>query len=255
MGRSKRAGSDVASENNGTSEESQVISTLRKMFEDFKSSIHQEVNDLRKSVEFMSNKFDSFCEELKQTKAELKSTQDSVRSLSQENELLRKELNELQQYRRRDNVLVFGIPDTPEESVYCVIDKVSQIIGGVDLVSDISVAHRLPARPGKTKPIVIRFNKRTSRDSWLQRFKDEARKDADGPGLSTQRINPQLPPGRFTAGEHLTIATRNLLNSTRDAAKEKGYQFVWTRDCKVFVRKDERSNAVKINSIQDLSYL
>mgnify|MGYP000162037729 CR=1 FL=1 len=200
----------------------------------------------------MSNKFDTFCEELTQAKEELKLTQETVKTLSEENELLKKEILDLQQYTRRDNLLVFGVPDCPDESVYQLIDKVSHTIGGMQFVQDISVAHRLPTKPGKPKPIVIRFNKRTSRDSWFQRFKEEARKDGDGPGLSLQRIFPQLPAGRVTAGEHLTIATRSLFNSTRDAAKQKEYQFVWTKDCKVFIRKNERSPALKINSLHDL---
>ena len=52
-----------------------VLPILRKMFEEFKVSIHHEVNELKKSVEFMSNKFDTFSEELTQMKAQLKSTQ------------------------------------------------------------------------------------------------------------------------------------------------------------------------------------
>ena len=152
-------------------------------------------------------------------------------------------------------MLVFGVPDCPDESVYQVIDKVSDAIGGMEFIQDISVAHRLPTKAGRPKPIVIRFNKRMSRDSWFQRFKEEARKGGDGPGLSLQKIFPQLPAGRVTAGEHLTIATRNLFNSAREAAKQKGYQFVWTKDCKVFIRKDERSPALKIISLCDLSNL
>lgn len=237
---------------NEVSGDSKVISTLKQMFDEFKSSIQLEISALQQSVQFMSNKFDAFSEELCKTKEDLKTTQGQVHDLKKENELLWKQINELQQYTRRDNLLVFGIPETPEESVPMIVQNISEVIGGPELVADLSVVHRLPAKPGKTKPIVVRFNKRISRDTWLQKFKLEARKHPEGPGIPLQRINPLLPDGRLTAGEHLTIATRDLLNKTREAANQKGYRFVWTRDCKVFIRKDETSPAYKINSFQDL---
>lgn len=239
------------------SDSENLILSIKKMFDDLKQSLWQEVSELKKSVEFISSKFDTFREELSETKAELKSTQSELRSLLHENELLKLEINEMQQYSRRDNVMVFGIPETNDESVYQIIDKISEVTGGAEYTADISIAHRLPARPGKPKPIVIKFMKRRSRDGWLQCFKNEAKKDADWPGLPLHRINPQLGPSaaRFTAGDHLTATTRNILNTTRDAARNKGYRFVWTRDGKIFARRDESSPVIKINSLYDADNL
>lgn len=102
---------------------------------------------------------------------------------------------------------------------------------------------------------VVKFYKRSSRDKWIKHFKEESRKYAEGPGIPSQKINPQLPASRISIGEHLTTYTRDLLNAARDFAKERGFQFVWTRDCKVFIRKDERSQALKISSHNNLKNL
>ena len=235
-------------------ENNQVISTIKKMFEELKSSLQGEVGELKKSVEFMSLKFDHLREELAQARSDLKATQDELRTLAKENEVLKQEVSELQQYTRRDNVMVFGVPESEHETTYDVINTLSAVIGAEAAIQDVSIAHRLPAKPGKTRPIVIRFSKRRSRDQWLQSFKNEARKDDSGPGISAQKLKAQLP-GRITAGEQLTVANRELLNKTRDAAHIKGYQFVWTRDGKVFVRKDERSPVSKITCLQDVNSL
>ena len=212
------------------------------------------MNDLKNSVEFMSTQFENLRGELAQARSELRTTQIELQELKKENVNLRQEVNDLQQYTRRDNVMVFGVPET-EEPIYDIIGNISDAIGGSELMEDISIAHRLPSKPGKTRPIVIRFSKRRSREEWLRKFRNEAKKDDSGPGVSTQRFNARMPVGRITAGDQLTTTTRNLLNSTRDAAQLKGYQFVWTRDGKVFARKNENSPVSRITCAQDVNNL
>ncbi|KAJ4425454.1 hypothetical protein ANN_28070 [Periplaneta americana] len=93
---------------------------------------------------------------------------------------------------------------------------------GSELVQhDVSVAYRIPSRPGKTRPIVIRFTKSRSSDEWLQLFRNEAKNDGSGPGNATKKVNRDLSSGRITAGDQLTAVTRDLLNKTRVARKDE----------------------------------
>ena len=65
----------------------------------------------------------------------------------------------MEQYGRRDNIRIFGVPETPEEDPY---EKVVQVAAqtGVQIRSeDISVCHRLPARSGP-KPLIVKFVRR-----------------------------------------------------------------------------------------------
>ncbi|KAJ4449617.1 hypothetical protein ANN_01020 [Periplaneta americana] len=71
------------------------------------------------------------------THEELKSAKEEVRNLTKENELLKHEISEIQQYSSRDNVVVFGVPESPNENVYEVIDNVSVAIGGSQYAPDI----------------------------------------------------------------------------------------------------------------------
>ncbi|KAJ4446780.1 hypothetical protein ANN_13477 [Periplaneta americana] len=122
-----------------------------------------------------------------------------------------KAMSDLQHYTRRDNIMLFGVPEIDEQSTYEVIDQISEVIGGNELVQhDVSVAHRIPSRPGKTRPIVIHFTKSRSRDEWLQLFRNEAKNDGSGPGIATKEVNRDLPAGRITAGDQLTAVTRDL---------------------------------------------
>ncbi|KAG8325171.1 hypothetical protein J6590_074687 [Homalodisca vitripennis] len=46
--------------------------------------------------------------------------------------------------------------------------------------------------------------------------------------------------------ESLTSPNRKLLQKTREAARKKGYQYVWTLNCSIYVRKATNDKAVKI---------
>lgn len=224
---------------------------LSAMFEKFSASIQKEVSELKHSIEFMSSKFDSVLLEISNMKDEIKEVKKENNYLRQENDDLSYRIHELEQYTRRDNIIINGIPDTNSESVTEIINTISTLTGAENLIHDVSVAHRLPARPGKLRPIVVRFTKRTSRDQWLKCFKDEAKKNLSY-GLQTQKLCQSFQPGIVTASDHLTSYMKNIFYKTRMAAKEKGYKFVWTRDCKVYIRKNENSPVSRIINDDDL---
>lgn len=231
-----------------------VNKQLSIMFEKFASNIHQDINDIKKSIEFMSTKFDSLLSEINNVKDELK-------EVRKENDFLKREINELgvrlqdlEQYNRRDNIVLYGVPSTNNESVNEIVKTVSTIIGADGCFEDVSVTHRLPTRPGKPRPIV-RFAKRSSRDLWLSRFREEAKNNKEGFGLPTQTICQQFQPGLVTASDHLTPFMKNLFNKTKLTAREKGYKFTWVKDCKIFVRKNENSQVNRVFDYYDLEKL
>lgn len=230
-----------------------IIAEIKIMFENFKKSLREEVEDLKKSVNFMSDKFDALHKDLSQVQEMQRANQKEIDELRYENDLILHELNELQQYSRRDNLIVHGFPEQKQENIDEVLKIITDVIGAETVINDVSVAHRLPSRStGNPRPIVIRFSKRTSRDFWLTCYKNESKKQADGPGIPLRRFSSNFGTGRLTAGDHLTNVTRDLLTKTKEAAKLKGYKFVWTKNCKVFIRLNESSQAQKIESIYDL---
>lgn len=250
MGRNKQLNStDKVNDSND------ILTTLRKMFDDFKSDINAQMDEMKKSIEFISEKFDSFKIELSEMKEEIRKQKCENGNLKKEIEKLSLRINDLEQYSRRDNLIVHGVPERKSDSVYDIIDRISTLINARDCMRDISVAHRLPTKEGKRKPIVIKFCKRISRDTWLSKFKEEAKRDEEGPGISSSKLSLECPPSRITAGEHLTAATMDLLNKTRDTAKELNYKFVWIKDGKILVRKNEQSNIKRIYKCEDLDKL
>ncbi|KAJ4451121.1 hypothetical protein ANN_02561 [Periplaneta americana] len=70
----------------------------------------------RKSIDFMSSKFDSLLSEINNVKVELKEVRKENDFLKHEIKELSVRLQDLEQYNRRDNIVLYGVPSTNNES-------------------------------------------------------------------------------------------------------------------------------------------
>ena len=81
-------------------------------------------------------------------------------------------LDEIEQYSRRDNIVVHGLPEQDGECTNDVIIGVAAAAGVVITNSNISTSHRVGrpgnARDGKPRPIVARFVRRDTRTGFLR---------------------------------------------------------------------------------------
>ncbi|PSN34461.1 hypothetical protein C0J52_25011 [Blattella germanica] len=103
--------------------------------------------------------------------------------------------------------------------------------------------------------IVVRFVRRTAREAWPRHYKERTKRDNGGPGLSLPITNFHMQDGRFYSGEHFTAYTSYLLKETKNYAYHNGYKFVWVKDGKVYIRKNENCRVFKILSVSDINNL
>ena len=95
------------------------------------------------------------------------------------------EAEKLESYNRRDNLRILGIPECLEgennrENFDKTIAKVVEIfhdIGANVQASDTSIAHRLPSRSNRGKPIIVRFARRIAIINLLRNKKKMADKE------------------------------------------------------------------------------
>ena len=85
----------------------------------------------------------------------------------------------LESYNRRDNVRILGLPEesktsptdkgeTYEKSIENVLQLSNKLKAGLD-EKDISIAHRLRARNGGPRPIIVRFSRRMAKINLLKK--------------------------------------------------------------------------------------
>ena len=220
-------------------------------------AVKQNYDDLQASVNFCSQKITDFEGTIKVLNEKCK-TIDKVAaegvSLRREYEHLKTRVEELEQYSRRSNLEIQGVPETSGENVSSLLNGVARFLNVEMAASDIDAVHRVPHFSGITTPksIVVKFTRRAKRDEFLAAavLKRKSLPAGSPPGFNIDGVSD-----RCFINEHLTSANKALFAKTRLKARASGYLYVWTRDCKIFVRKNNTSQAIRILSEGSLNSL
>ncbi|XP_046686109.1 uncharacterized protein LOC124371800, partial [Homalodisca vitripennis] len=155
-------------------------------------------------------------------------------------------MRDMEQYSRISNIEISGVPVSQNENLESLLCDISKAINVELKEESVEAAHRVPSYNKKrAAPIVVKFKSRRDKETWINGFK------ATRP-LTADKINPRMPKEKVFINEHLSPANKQLLSKTKEAARDRGYKFVWTKDGKIFARKDSGDRVLKItgNSAQ-----
>ena len=147
-----------------------------------------EIQDVIKSVDFLSNTVNALRQELNQTKEELKKTkeeetmrmkqlEEEVSFLKLQNKFLNRRAESLENYSRKDNLLISGIKETEREDCRAIIKAflkdTLKISKNADIQGDpgieIARCHRVGKfEPGKSRPLLICFRHHEDKETVLR---------------------------------------------------------------------------------------
>lgn len=226
------------------------------------SELSKIVEDVLRNVTFISAQYDSIVKRLDSMEQERNKLAIENKSLKAEvlkssNEIceLKDAINKLEQYSRRDCLEVRGIPQEAEEDTTKVIMKLGKEIGVNIHQNDISVSHRVPSRKTMTTrsatnsspAIIVKFVRRDVRDQFYHARKELRNKTTTDLGYDDSK--------KIYISESLTQKNKDLLYHCRNFKKERGFKFVWTTNGRISLRKDDKSPAIHILSMNDLQKL
>lgn len=161
---------------------------------------------------------------------------------------LKYELQQQQQWERILNLEISGIPEVLSENLPDLVVKIARH-AGVDLfLDDIGHVTRVQPRmkqPDRPKSIVVKLKKRLHKDNIIAGLRKKE--------PTTLDIGMSGEPKRFYVSEHMTVDNKILYKKCRAAAKAKGYEFTWIKNCRIFVRKNETSPHILIRNDTDLN--
>jgi hypothetical protein len=164
-------------------------------------------------------------------------------------EKLEERLDESEQYSRRNAVEIFGIPQREDENVIEVIQKVGDAIGMPISETMVDACHRLGKGKSQNQApgIIVKFVRRIDKAQFM--IKKKLAKD-----LSTAKLGLSVTRPIYI-NDSLTKRRRELLSAARQAKREHGFAFVWTREGRILVRKSETGPVVEIKNMDDLRKL
>ena len=153
-------------------------------------------------------------------------------------------MNDLEQYSRRDCVEIKGIEYTANESTDEIVVNVAKKMGLTLTKADISVSHRLNYQAQEHSSfhdlqdlppkIIAKFISRNVRDNFMKN-KNKIKKE-----------------DRIYINESLTKENRQIFNNCLQYKKKHQFKYIWTKNGKTLLKKNDESKAIMISNTDDL---
>ncbi|XP_059054941.1 uncharacterized protein LOC131848984 [Achroia grisella] len=171
---------------------------------------------------------------------------------------LQEEIAEKERSELLNDVEISGVPEFEAESVENIIITVAAKLGISMDERDIVSASRVGLRRGtstggdategmpRPRPLAVRLTRRLLRDQLLRAARVRRHASTADMGL------PQHEPQRLYVNERLTKTYRSLFGRAREATRRQRWRFVWTRNGRVYVRRDVLSPVHTIRQQADI---
>lgn len=240
------------------------ISTFEESVQQIRQQ-HDAFNDRLLGLETTLDSFrteqDSFNQSLSSFPGKILNLQTALTAIENENislksklsdlELLEQNVNDVEQRARLNNLEIFGLPEQRTENLVSITCKIAAKLGVPLTGEDIDYTTRLPSRiknNGLPKTVIIKFKSTQLRDSFLS----AARKKR---GLTSSEIEIPGDSKPIYINEHLTPKNKFLLKATRTKCRDLGFQNVWTRNAKIYIRQHSKAPALRVLSLVQLESL
>ena len=228
---------------------STIMSIVASEFKAFK----EEITSLKDSVTFISNEYDALTERVKTLESNVKLINPISVDMDKIKASIEKSVqdnNTREQWARRSNIEIFGIPEKKGENLMNIVQEISNRAGlSMKMAEDVDFITRVAPRKsenGKPKPIVVRFLARYKKDDFLSSVRKMKKFKACDLGFSGV-------DSLIYFNDHLTSENKALLQRVKTLAKDKNYKYVWIKNCSIMIRRSDNSPVINISNCKDLN--
>lgn len=238
------------------------VTSQRQELQDFRIEIKEQIDSVKNLAVTLTEEHNKIKHDLSVIKERVSSAENKISTLSslsknlddanEKIKVLKTENNINRQFSMLNNIEISGVPFVKGENLMSIFRNVCTRVGFEPMNSDIDTIHRVrrfqnEAQNNSRPPaIIVRFTQRRRKNELLEAIR--ARR-----GLTTVDLDIQGPSSSVYVGDHLTPTNKLLLQRVRQLKNEYNYDYVWVRDCKIFMRKNDKSKILYINNESDLS--
>lgn len=207
--------------------------------------------ELEKSINFMSNKLEQLEQKISDMEDQRKNTQTQILNIDNKCESMEKSY-------KKTWIEIRNVPKKPNETkevLFGYIQSLTKYIKYDVQTSDIRDVFRMPSKAEKDNSILIAELSNTLVKSKILNSARSFNKTYSGSQLNASHLGMTGDKSRIYLAESLTTKTRRLHFLARELAKSQGYQFCWTSNGNVFIRKREGAPYVAIRSEEQINEL
>lgn len=212
--------------------------------------VRQHLQDLQESVQFMSNQYEDLRKSYDALLNEHRAIKEECVSLRKTTASLIERVNTIEQYSRDSNVEIQGVPENKSENVVELVKKMAAVVSYAIPSSGILNCTRVASinKDGKRpRTIIVKMYSSRCRDEFLSAVTRYNKSNTDKKLCSSLLgMSGESRPIFFS--EHLSPTNKSLHAATRKKAKECDYKYVWVRNGRIFMRKDETSRFIYVKN-------
>ena len=227
----------------------EAINELKKVYDAEINALKAELVVVKESQSFICDKYDFLKESYDKLLKENKELKSQSKELKSQSESEVEKLDRLEQYGRRQNLEIVGIPVQDGENTNAIVIEVAKLLDVSLTPEQISTSHRLPAKnpENRSPPIIARF---TNRDVRNQIY-------ANRKATRTASLVNFSVPGteKVYVNENLTRPRKKLFWLTKQKAKKIGFKYFWTTNGNIFVKQTDQAEVIAIKNEKDLDLM
>lgn len=215
------------------------------------SGIQKSFLDVEKSMSFISSQYEDITKKVDNWEKERTQLTECIKTLDNK-------IKDLQHCSRSACIEIRNIPAKEKESyddLVTIVTKIGSTIGKQLASLDIRDVRRIPGKPGTIKPIVAEFTQVHTKLSFLDASKVYNKKRSNPDKLNTQHMGVPGERKPVYISEYLTLQTKKLFYTSREFAKANQFEFCWTSNGNIYLRKTPGAKQVLVKSEQTLKDL
>ena len=196
----------------------------------------QEVSSLKEYISTLEGNISTLEGKLTALEGVLSDKDKTISKLSKDTEELQNQTDASNQYNRRDNIKITGVPFTQDENLNEIIKDISKHIGREVAEHEISDAHRIhvPAETSggvRIPTIICRLNRRTVKYDLFAKKKHL--RSYPHPKYANLGIYEDLSPLR----SRMLYALRNKTNDNG----AKTFKYTWSKEGRLYCRTEQQT--------------
>ncbi|KAF9405079.1 hypothetical protein HW555_014025 [Spodoptera exigua] len=240
-------------------EQAEMLSKFTETLNRQLQPIKEQMDKMDKSMLFMNSQYEDLLKEYCASKETVKELQKENLEMKMCINDLSSRVNQLEQQTRSifQNIEIQCLPEKKQENLLQIVTQLSKVVGSGIVDSDIKYCTRVAKQSStnsRPRSIVVQLASPRTRDQFLAATIKYNKSNPDNK-LNTSHLGYAGPKSPIFITEHLSTTNKALHTAARIKAKELGYQFVWVRGGRIFIRKEQESEHILVRSKDTLNKL